>query len=189
MLVGAALAISLFVHVYDNTGIAPADLAGAMAVARDILQDAGIAVRWDHVERDGDPEIIVRIVRATPQTPPGPLGFSLIDLEQRQGTLATVFADRVASLAAIAGGDARRLLGRAMAHEVAHLLEGTNGHGERGLMRSIWTSIEVQQDHPWDWVLSREEAARLRRGVVARTQRATPPEVIVARKRPQLPSS
>src|SRR5215831_8273650 len=112
MLVRTALALSLVVHVYDNTGVAPADLASAMTVARDVLQHAGIAIRWEHDEPAGEPEIIVRIVRSTPQTPPGPLGFSLIDLEQRTGTLATVFADRVASLAAIAGGDASRLLGR-----------------------------------------------------------------------------
>jgi hypothetical protein len=184
-----ALALSLVVHVYDNTGVAPADLAGAMTVARDILQDAGIALEWEHVEPSAEPEIIVRIVRSTPQTPEGPLGFSLVDLEQRRGTLATVFADRVASLAAIAGGDASRLLGRAIAHEIAHLLAGTNRHGDRGLMRSTWTSIEVRQDHPWDWVLSRDEAARLRRGLVARVHHVNPPEVIVARKKPQLPSS
>lgn len=41
---------------------------------------------------------------------------SFVDIEQKAGTLATVFADRVQTLAAFAGADDGELLGRVIAH-------------------------------------------------------------------------
>jgi hypothetical protein len=45
MLARAVLALSLAVRG-DNTGVPPGDRASALAAARDILKDAGIAVTW-----------------------------------------------------------------------------------------------------------------------------------------------
>ena len=64
-------------------------------------EDAGIAVTWreddDAAAAVAAPsDVIVRIVTAPAEALPGSLGFSLIDVERRSGTLATVFADRVA---------------------------------------------------------------------------------------------
>ncbi len=64
--------------------------------------------------------------RAAPASTPGSLGFSFVDIGRKAGTLATVFADRVQALAAIAGVDDGELLGRVIAHEIAHLLIGTS---------------------------------------------------------------
>ena len=186
MLTRTVLALALAVRVYDNTGLPSADRAAALAVADDILKQAGIAVLWrgGEDERDTVPEVILRIVAASPQTPAGSLGSSLVDVERRAGTLATVFSDRVAALAALAGTDTSLLLGRAMAHEVGHLLVGTTRHADHGLMRSLWTSIELQRDSPWDWTLSREDVSKMRRGLVARTRRPEPPGVHAAERKP-----
>jgi len=181
MLARTILALSLAVRVYDNTGVPPGDRASALAAARDILKDAGIAVTWTDDDNVPAPaEVIVRIVTAPAEALPGPLGFSLIDVERRAGTLATVYADRVTRLAALSGTDPGRLLGRAMAHEIGHLLLGTTRHADRGLMRGVWTSVELHRDRAWDWSLSREDVARMRRGLAARLRRPDQPDAIVA---------
>lgn len=181
MLARTVLALSLAIRVYDNTGVPPDARASALAVVHAILKDAGIAVTWredDNAPTSG--EVIVRIVTAPAEVLPGPLGFSLIDVERRAGTLATVYADRVTKLAALSGTDPGQLLGRAMAHEIAHLLLGTTRHADRGLMRGVWTSVELHREQAWDWSLSREDVARMRRGLVARLRRPGQPDAVVA---------
>jgi hypothetical protein len=190
MLARAILALSLAVRVYDNTGVPPGDRASALAAAHDILKDAGIAVTW--LDDDNVPaaaEVIVRIVTAPAEALPGPLGFSLIDVERRAGTLATVYADRVTSLAALSGADPGRLLGRAMAHEIGHLLLGTTRHADRGLMRGVWTSVELHRDRVWDWSLSPEDVARMRRGLAARLRGPDQPDAVVAQNPRQDPDA
>ncbi len=181
MLARTVLALSLAVRVYDNTGVPPDARASALAVVHAILKDAGIAVTWR--EDDNAPtrgEVIVRIVTAPAEALPGPLGFSLIDVERRAGTLATVYADRVTKLAELSRTDPGQLLGRAMAHEIGHLLLGTTRHADRGLMRGVWTSVELHRGQAWDWSLSREDVARMRRGLVARLRRPEQPDAVVA---------
>ncbi len=184
MLARTVLALSLAVRVYDNTGLPPGDKAAALAAAHTILRNAGIAVTWRGDDAVPAPEeVIVRIVTAPAEMFPGSLGFSLIDVERRAGTLATVYADRVAELAALSSADPGRLLGRAMAHEIGHLLLGTTRHADRGLMRGVWTSVELHRERPSDWSLSREDVAGMRRGLIARFRRPEQPDTLVAHKR------
>jgi hypothetical protein len=110
----------------------------------------------------------------------------LIDVERRAGTLATVYADRVTKLAELSGADPGQLLGRAIAHEIGHLLLGTTRHADRGLMRGVWTSVELHRDRAWDWSLSREDVARMRRGLVARLRRPEQPDTVVAQNPRQI---
>jgi hypothetical protein len=192
MLAAAALALSLVVHVYDSAGTSPGHRSSALAAAQAILADAGIGVAWRdggaHDDASGSapepltiPEIIIRIVIAPPGASAGSLGSSLVDVAQQAGTLGTVYADRVVALAAQSGVDAGLLLGRAMAHEIGHLLLGTTRHAARGLMRGTWTSVELRRDRPWEWALLRDDAANMRRGLAARARRSEPPAAIIAR--------
>ena len=127
-------------------------------------------------------ELVVRVIAAPPVSEPDSLGLSYVDLERRSGTLATVFADRVAALSGLCSRDRGEILGRAMAHEIGHLLLGTARHADRGLMRGRWTAIELLNNHPLDWGLSREEGALMRRALALRQRRPEQPAAIVARK-------
>ena len=57
-------------------------------------------------------------------------------MRERTGVLATIFVDSVELIASLSEIDATLLLGRAIAHELGHLLLGTNAHSVRGLMRA-----------------------------------------------------
>jgi hypothetical protein len=87
-------------------------------------------------------EISVRLARL-PAEPNGhgmlQLGYSLVNTQAGAGTLATMFVDRVEWLASQAGADAATVLGFAIAHEIGHLLLGTNAHAASGLMRAVWS--------------------------------------------------
>ncbi len=193
MLARTVLALSLVVRVYDNAGVANADMAPALVVAHAILKNAGIDVLWPgqrgqvgQVGYDTGPvesaELIVRIVTAPDGSRPDSLGFSFVDTATGSGTLATIFLDRVRALSARAGTSTGQLLGRAVAHEIGHLLIGNTHHAGRGLMRGVWSTIDLQTDRPLDWILSAEEGARMRRALAARLRRAESPDVIVAKK-------
>lgn len=185
MLAQAVLALSLVVRLYDAHGVAADTTATARAAAARILAPAGIAVTWTQCPCDGpilSSELIIRITSASATVDPASLGFSYVDVQQRTGTLATVFADRVHSLAMVARVDEGELLGRAMAHEVAHLLLGTRGHTPVGLLRGHWTSRELAKNEPRDWQLSRTDGARLRQALVRRLRGPVTPATAVARR-------
>jgi hypothetical protein len=91
-----------------------------------------------------------------------------VDVAERKGTLATIYVDRVDALAAGAGVDRGELLGRAIAHEIGHLLLGTSDHPRSGLMRATWKAVEIRRDMPLDWLFSGEQGAEMRRRLAAR---------------------
>jgi hypothetical protein len=171
------------VRTYNTYNVSRKELSAAFKSAGDLLASVDVDVRWrecrvredrDRV-RDGciDPlapdELIVRIVR----TPHGvqaidELGFSYVDSVRRTGTLATVFADRVHALASQRDAGASVLLGRAMAHEVGHLLIGSTDHSQDGLMRQRWTVRSRLLDQGPQWQFSAADAAAIRSGAAGR---------------------
>jgi hypothetical protein len=184
----ALSALSLVVRLYDGFGVSAGDLASAHAIASAILSRAGISVTWRDCPREdcdnqvAPAELVLRVIAAPAASEPGSLGFSYVDVERRSGTLATVFADRVGKMSALSARDGGELLGRAMAHEIGHLLLGTTRHADRGLMRGRWTTIELLKNRPWDWALSPEEGMLMRRALALRQRRPEQPSAIVAQK-------
>jgi hypothetical protein len=170
------------VRSYNTMGVPLPVLHHAEATVGELLREAGIDSRWRDCKTSNGPsalstdvcvdvvnesEVIVRVVR-TPRaiTDVEVLGYSHVDPYRRQGTLATVFADRVRVLAAALRIDEGTLLGRAIAHELGHLLLGTLEHAETGLMRGAWNTPSRRRA---DWLFSSAEATRMRAGLQTRT--------------------
>ena len=165
----------LAVRVYDLGGVDSAALADALREARVIFAAAGMASTWHDCtrgarssspfcgERRQPTDLVVRIVRR-PETEglSKALGASVVESGIRSGVLATVFLDLVESVARRTGGDVPVLIGRAIAHEVGHLLLGTGEHSASGLMRPIWTDRELASNNPRDWLFEPGEGAVLR---------------------------
>ena len=87
----------------------------------------------------------------------------------RSGALATIYIDRVTWLADSAGVDARLVLGRAIAHELGHLLLGTNAHSDAGLMRAVWSCDALQRNTTVDWLFAPADASAMRQAVHLRS--------------------
>jgi hypothetical protein len=187
---GAAVIFDgLLVRVYDGATVAVADRKRAYKRAADILQRVEIDPAWLECPANAGArpaacdvplapgEIIVRLVRASAQADrdhPRAIGYSLVDSRTGTGTLATVFVDRVERLSERGLSERGIILGRAIAHEIGHLLLGSNAHGTRGLMRETWTFDEVRHNRAEDWQFTRAERDHLQAMRLARGTRTAP---------------
>lgn len=165
------------IRVYGSDGIARETSELALQEAAFILAQARVDTEWRDCAHpaahgacatpvDGR-ELLVRLSRAPANEHSGrrrPLGYSLIDTVAGRGQLATIYLDRVEWLA-LQGGVARGvLLGRAIAHEVGHLMLGSQDHSEDGLMRALWTASELARNTPADWLFSPVSQGRIAGG-------------------------
>jgi hypothetical protein len=167
------------VRVYDANGVMAGTNLAALDQARKTLEAASIDVIWRLCATTPSPcnapmapeELAIRIVRSLVQPRLGgglPLGNAMLDTGNGNGVLATIYVDRVEWLAQQAGADSRALLGRAIAHELGHLLLATTTHGPVGLMRALWSHDEVRRGHARDWAFAPSELAVIRRRAQAR---------------------
>lgn len=176
------------VRVHDTSGQTSTDRAVALALADDILSVTRTAVTWrvcdqqdsrgHHDDCDTRVEpgtLLVRILRSSTSShiaSRSALGHAVIDTQARTGVLATVYFDRVGQQAAQAGMSLPRLLGRAIAHELGHLMLSTTAHSAVGLMREEWTVDELRTSLDRDWIftpvdiVSIQSRARLRLAVM-----------------------
>jgi len=173
---GAVIIDSILVRVYDNAGVPAADLTEALKRSYEILRRAEVTVDWAQC-----PAHRVGAVPAICDTPPGhndmvvrlvegaekdrdrrPLGQPLLDPATGKGVFATVFMNRVDRLADVAQYSRSTVLGRAIAHEIGHLILGTNSHSETGLMREVWTVEQLVKNRPEDWQFSPAQTSELR---------------------------
>lgn len=178
-------------RLYNTAQVSESVKEAALRVATGALIAGGIDLRWSNCDMaescataPARGELVIRLVRSPSRivartTPPhragamgtagsGPrnetplvLGEALIDMRERTGVLATVFVDRVERIAGLSETDAALLLGRAIAHELGHLLLGTNAHSASGLMRAQWRPADIRRHASADWVLTREDAAAI----------------------------
>ena len=172
---GAELAWKgLTVRVYDTAGVPKAVLRAALDMAARTLRPADVEVTWVPCSSSsggrcmvppGRGELMVRLVRSAPGSPveaDDSLGTALVDPSTGKGVLATVYVDRVERLARGADGNLGTLLGRAMAHEIGHLLIGRAAHAAHGLMRPRWTRAEVTRNATADWGFEAPELGEIR---------------------------
>jgi hypothetical protein len=183
----AEITHAIVVRTYTHPDWAE-DLRAARRTAGAILGGANIEVTWlecglpsgvsEAANRCADSlranELVVRILPAgSRDSRPhvDALGFALVDLDAGGGSLATVYADRVRLMARGARADAAELLGRTIAHEIGHLLLGTNQHGRGGLMRASWTGADLRRNLPLHWLFGSKEAHTMRSTLSARLAR------------------
>jgi hypothetical protein len=176
--------LPIIIRTYDASGLPEGDRSAALATAGAILKDAGLTIArlaCDDVKSGGadDPcfvplrayELSLRFVRL-PSIGVGrqvTLGYSLVETDARSGSLATVYVDRVTDLAAAARVDLATLLGRAIAHEIGHLLLGTTAHARVGVMRALWSPDAVRDSTARDWRFTPADADALRAAARRRT--------------------
>jgi hypothetical protein len=177
-------------RTYDYAGVPHDLLAPARKEAEQIFKGAGIAVRWIDCgvpgKRDGAPcteplapgrDLMLRLVDRTPSTAADAarviaLGESMVDREERGGVLMTVDLFPIRVVAERSASGVAVLLGRAIAHEIGHLLLGSASHPRSGLMRALWSTDELRGLKPTNWGFSSREAAQMRQTIRGRSRTA-----------------
>lgn len=178
------------VRTYNYALVSAEQLALARSAADSIFRGAGISLLWidcrvpqnesgatctDPLDERGD--LLLRLTDGAPahKAASGPrlaLGASMLDRERRAGVLMTVDLLAVRTIAGQALADLPMLLGRAIAHEIGHLLLGTFEHPRAGLMRALWSHDELRGIRPASWWFSPREAAQMRSRLTAKDRSA-----------------
>ena len=160
------------VRVYDATALDATTRQAALDLAHAALAAASVEIAWQICgvarphplrcdTRLTQAELAIRIVRtasAAHEESGLRLGDAFIDSQSGRGVLATIYFDRVQLLSQRTGRPLATLLGRAIAHELGHLLMASNTHGPIGLMRAFWSQDEVRSSRTSDWTFSPRDA-------------------------------
>jgi hypothetical protein len=162
------------VFVINRAEVAESLLANASGQAGRILQKAGINSRWVNCPKTPDSfqaadcaqqlktgELVVRIVPRGRTVSESIFGVSF--LTDDRGAYADVFfeplrhvceVNRDLSLAA--------MLGSVMAHELGHLLLGSNAHSQDGIMQAHWNAEQLHRLVRGNMRFTPEQATKMR---------------------------
>jgi hypothetical protein len=171
------------VRVYGTANLPPAVTNRGLAGAATTIAAADIDIEWKFCDRPAESdrtscsrplasrELVLRFLPYGNDPARGaqrPLGDALIDRRTGRGALATIYLDRVHWLAQEAETDVATLLGRAVAHEVTHLLLGSSRHDRHGLMRAVWSCKDLRPSVGGDWSLSARQRSELYAAAIRR---------------------
>jgi hypothetical protein len=143
------------VSVYDDAGVGLDTLAKAEDVASEVFREAGLQVEWLNCSVNGQlthlPEcgkakfptsLQLRVLKASRGLTPETFGISYLSADG-EGCYSQIFVDPVQQLRQVTEVGIANLLGHVAAHEVAHLLLGSNSHSASGLMKARWGGKEL----------------------------------------------
>jgi len=185
---------AVVVRLYDTTGASVEVRDAAIRTASEITEQAGVTLQWKDCSRGGADfpctgirgprELVVRLMQEPREADVRAadalsvhganggaelqIGFAAIEPATGAGVLATIYYDRVERVAARSAIPGGLFLGRAIAHEIGHLLLPTRPHSRSGLMRAVWTAAGSSDDQPGDWFFSTDDSRRLRAAAAAR---------------------
>jgi hypothetical protein len=180
----ASRTLKITVWVYNLARVPASILTRAEKEARRIFREVGIQIEWrecllssaeivtfsDCQPNLGPTDLHLRIV---PQFDPTGTPFRKTDLGfalpcQEGGIHASVFYHRVQEIAKAGLAAPPQILGHALAHEIGHLLLGSNSHSPQGIMRADWGEGDLKKAMLELLRFSRDEAGRIRAAVSAR---------------------
>jgi hypothetical protein len=161
----------IIVYVYDDAQIQSDTLARAEQQATSVFSNAGLGVMWVNCvhpgiaacKSGGEPvnlilRITTKIARSTNDT-----AFGLAYLgPDGSGRYADVFWPRIEDLQVTSKLDAGLILGTVMAHELGHLLLGSNAHSVGGIMEARWQGWQLQRINMGTLLFLPSQAKRMR---------------------------
>lgn len=149
-------ALEVKVSVFNDAQIDDGRLTKAESVASELFAHAGIQIDWmncgNPTETDEERALCseaafpkhlqVRIRQQSLSLKESTLGLSYLG-EGGTGCHADVFYAGIAPIAQEAHLSPETILGLVFAHELGHLLLGTNSHSASGIMRATWQRQEL----------------------------------------------
>jgi hypothetical protein len=160
---------AIVLHVQNWAGVAEGDLLRTKAEVDSVFGDAGVDVAWAEgaPPRDAAKQtaarpprrISVLLLNITRDSQAGTEGCAL-GLAVASRSTAYIFFNRLIAATRNRPVDLPVVLGRAIAHEVGHVLLPPGRHAKRGLMRA-----ELDFNHANPARFTREEVEALRAGL------------------------
>jgi len=125
----------------DNVALFDATLAEE--IASRMFARIGVALHWREVGHNCPGEAIV--VSLTTRTPEGLQPHALAYALPYECTHIRVFLDRIHQVSLHGPNLERYLLAHVLVHEITHILQGTNVHSDRGIMKARWDQKDYDQ--------------------------------------------
>jgi hypothetical protein len=176
--------LTIAVRVYNLAHVSAPTLAQAEKVATRIFREVGIDTVW--LECPPSASDVQRFAGCQPNLGPMYLnlrliprfdsvgaGFRRTDLgfaspSKEEGVYASIFYHRVQQIARTGPASEPQILGHAIAHEIGHLLLGSNSHSSTGIMRAQWRRDDLRRATVQLLRFTQEERERMRADVSAR---------------------
>jgi hypothetical protein len=175
----------LVVAVHNHAGVSANTLAQAERTASLIFQQAGVDVDWANCDRPaGEGQIApschvtefprhlqLSIARRSKNLTESVLGVSFL-AEDGSGCYSDVFLEPTEELhEKLHVINLGTLLGYVMAHEIGHLLLGTNSHSEAGIMRPQWNGRDLANASKGELHFTQAQGQTMRARVAASSWR------------------
>jgi hypothetical protein len=190
----APKAVPVNVSVYDDAGVGLDTLVKAEEVASSAFQRAGVEISWLNCgvggKLTGLPEcgkavfptsLQLRMLKRSRGLTPETFGISYLSA-QGEGCYSQIFVEPVEQMHNALGISLPSLLGNVAAHELAHLLLGTNSHSVIGLMRARWGVKELDAVSQGTLLFDRQEARRMAERLIAGGRRNAEVAIAAATK-------
>lgn len=143
----------LSVSVYNDADVPAETLSRAEQSASNVLRAAGVHVLWVTADQNTPKAgkevrhsvplgISLRVVRKAATLPTVTFGVSFLGADG-SGRYADIFYDTAQRLSEANHLNLPNVFGHVMAHELGHLLLGTNAHSPVGIMRPRWSRDEL----------------------------------------------
>ena len=174
----------LVVSVYDSVGIPRTALAQAEREAEKIFKPAGVNVLWMNCptaatrQRDSTAltppdcglvewpnHLALRIVPGTNRFTNEVFGVAFLSGEG-VGCYSDVFYDHATGLHAESNVSVANILGNVIAHELGHLLLGSNSHALSGIMKARWEGKELDRVAKGGLSFNAEQAEHIRERLI-----------------------
>jgi hypothetical protein len=179
-----AASLRLNVRVFNYAEVSPETWNLAQEVAARIIYRTGLETHWlkcslssegnlipAACEQPAEPsDLVLRLVPVSAATRAqfgeGTLGIAAQPEKGTPGS-ASVFYRRAEQLARGGAASPPVILGHAVAHEIGHLLLGSNSHSPLGLMRARWSRQDLQNATLGNLLLTPEQAEAVRARVLS----------------------
>ena len=176
-------ATQVTVTVFNDANVSSDVLARAERRATTILHAAQVRVTWLHTAecatssssrsalgRNPCPaaDFSIRVVRDSLTLPQSIFGVSFLgqDGSGRYGDVFYATAYRLSEWARLNLGE---VLGHVMAHELGHLLLGSNAHSSLGIMRPHWSGEELQSLRMGKLLFTKEQSQLMKQKIYKAT--------------------
>jgi hypothetical protein len=178
---------SFRVRVHNDSRVPEERIRAAEKVAARVLQKAGIEAQWSDctvvggvarsdsalcAERLRSQDLVVyfvdRLEAHFSWADRPALGYSIIPHTHEVATTAFVSYTQIQQLSVYTSAGVEDLLGLAVAHEIGHLLFGTNEHANYGLMRAQWRLRDLEAKAWSEFEFTKDQVKRLRAAILVR---------------------
>ena len=190
---GEELQVTISVH--NDAGILPGILLSAESEASRVFRQSGIEVHWlncplppEGPEAPSQCEVAdfpahlqLRIAKRSRNLNGLTLGISYLSADG-SGCYADLFYRRVEEMHESSHVSLASILGHGVAHEIGHLLLGTNSHAETGIMRARWQRWELASVSKGTLFFSSTQSQEMRNKLATcRTRGRNNPQIAAAR--------